>query len=107
MVIVLLPAYNEEASLSRLMPKLREVFERQGEAYRIIACNDGSRDGTRGVLQSMVDEYPLEVITHRSTEGSEKPRATCSSGPRSLRVQAMSSFDWIVTTHTNPSSHRG
>jgi dolichol-phosphate mannosyltransferase len=69
MVIVLLPAYNEEASLSRLMPKLREVFERQGEAYRIIACNDGSRDGTRGVLQSMVDEYPLEVITHKINRG--------------------------------------
>ncbi len=69
MIVVLLPAYNEEASLPRLMPKLREVLDQQGEPYRIVTCNDGSRDGTREVLQQMVEQYPLEVLTHKINRG--------------------------------------
>lgn len=69
MVIVLLPAFNEEASLPRLMPKLREVLEQQSEPYRIIVCNDGSRDGTSEVLQRMVGEFALDVITHKINRG--------------------------------------
>ncbi|KAB2876311.1 MAG: glycosyltransferase family 2 protein [Ideonella sp.] len=69
MIVVLLPAYNEEASLPRLMPKLREVLDRQGEPYRIVTCNDGSRDGTREVLQQMIEQYPLEVLTHKINRG--------------------------------------
>jgi dolichol-phosphate mannosyltransferase len=69
MVIVLLPAFNEEASLPRLMPKLHEVLERQGEPYRIVVCNDGSRDGTEQVLQGMAGRYALEVLTHKINRG--------------------------------------
>ena len=69
MVIVLLPAFNEEASLPRLMPKIREVLTRSGEPFRVIVCNDGSVDGTGEVLRGMADEYPLEVITHRINRG--------------------------------------
>ncbi len=69
MVIVLLPAYNEEASLPRLMPKLRDVLEAQGETYKVIVCDDGSSDGTREVLAAMAAGYPLEVLTHKINRG--------------------------------------
>jgi dolichol-phosphate mannosyltransferase len=69
MIIVLLPAYNEEASLPRLMPKIRHVLGQMGEPYRIIVCNDGSRDHTGDVLREMLDEYPLEVISHKINRG--------------------------------------
>lgn len=69
MVVVLLPAYNEEASLPRLMPKLRDVLEGMNETYRVIVCDDGSRDGTPSVLDDMRGHYPLEVITHRINRG--------------------------------------
>jgi dolichol-phosphate mannosyltransferase len=69
MIFVLLPAYNEEASLPSLLPKLRTVLHAQGEPYRIIVCNDGSRDRTREMLEDMRADYPLEVITHKINRG--------------------------------------
>jgi dolichol-phosphate mannosyltransferase len=69
MIIVLLPAFNEESSLPRLMPKIRDVLTKAGEPYRVIVCNDGSRDRTGEVLQGMLSDYPLEVITHRINRG--------------------------------------
>lgn len=69
MIIVLLPAYDEETSLPKLMPKLSAVLEPRNEPYRVIVCNDGSRDATGEVLTSMLAEYPLEVLTHRINRG--------------------------------------
>ena len=69
MVIVLLPAYNEEASLPKLMPKLRDTLDAGGEPYRIVVCDDGSSDRTPALLEEMKRDYPLEVITHRINRG--------------------------------------
>ncbi len=69
MIVILLPAYNEEESLPRLMPKLRQTLEAMDEPYRIIVCNDGSKDGTREMLDRMSREMPLEVIHHKINRG--------------------------------------
>lgn len=69
MIVVLLPAYNEEASLPTLMPKLREALQAIGEPWRIVVCNDGSRDRTAQMLEQWARELPLEVIDHRINRG--------------------------------------
>lgn len=69
MIIVLLPAYNEEASLPALIPQLRASLDAMGEPYRIVVCNDGSRDRTPQVLADLVRDYPIDVITHRINRG--------------------------------------
>jgi dolichol-phosphate mannosyltransferase len=69
MIIVLLPAFNEEASLPRLKPKIRDLLTKVGEPYRIIVCDDGSRDRTSEILQEMLSDYPLEVISHKINRG--------------------------------------
>ena len=69
MIVVLLPAYNEEASLPRLLPKLKAVMEALGEPYRVVVCNDGSRDGTQRLLDSYSGQLPLEVIEHKINRG--------------------------------------
>lgn len=69
MILVLLPAYNEEASLPRLFPKLDAVLGNRDEAYKIVVCDDGSSDRTAEVLQGMLNTYPLEVITHKINRG--------------------------------------
>jgi dolichol-phosphate mannosyltransferase len=69
MIVVLLPAYNEEASLPPLMPKLRQVLRTMGEPYRIVVCNDGSRDQTAQLLQDLQLDGDLDVITHRINRG--------------------------------------
>ena len=69
MIVVLLPAYNEEASLPQLLPKLQDVLSRSGEPYKIVVCNDGSKDGTKQILESYSSVMPLEVIHHRINRG--------------------------------------
>ncbi len=69
MIIVLLPAFNEEESLPRLIPKLKSTLESFGEDYKIIVCNDGSRDNTQGLLEAFSSTLPLEVIQHKINRG--------------------------------------
>lgn len=69
MIIVLLPAYNEEESLPRLMPKLQQVLSQMGEDFRILVCNDGSKDRTLEMLERFACEMPVEVIVHKINRG--------------------------------------
>lgn len=69
MIWILLPAYNEEASLPVLFPKIHDAMTRWGKPYRLIVCNDGSRDRTRELLADYSAHYPLEVITHKINRG--------------------------------------
>ena len=69
MILILLPAYNEEESLPRLMPKLNKTLQDMGEAYRILVCNDGSRDNTQTMLEAYAQEMPLDIIHHKINRG--------------------------------------
>lgn len=69
MILVLLPAYNEEASLSPLMAKLEITLAQIGEEYKIVVCNDGSKDRTQTVLQKYAQTLPLEIIEHKINRG--------------------------------------
>lgn len=69
MIIVLLPAYNEEESMPTLMPKLKDVMEGIKEEYRVIVCNDGSKDSTIKLLEEYSKEMPLEEIRHKINRG--------------------------------------
>jgi dolichol-phosphate mannosyltransferase len=69
MIIVLLPAYNEEESLPTLMPKLDLVLSKLEEGYRVVVCDDGSTDGTRDMLTKFSELMPVEVISHKINRG--------------------------------------
>lgn len=69
MIVVLLPAYNEEESLPRLLPKIKSTLDSSGERYQIITCDDGSRDRTRSLLEEYASTMPLEIIRHRINRG--------------------------------------
>lgn len=69
MILVLLPAYNEEESLPRLMPKLQQTLSLMGEEFRILVCNDGSRDQTQAMLEQYASEMPVEIIRHKINRG--------------------------------------
>lgn len=55
-VLVIVPAYNEEAALGNV---LRELRSRAPE-YDVVVINDGSTDGTAGVARGV---HGVEVIT--------------------------------------------
>lgn len=66
---ILLPAFNEEQSLPKLLPRIQEAFTSRSLDYRIVAVDDGSTDATATLLDAARDHYPLDVITHRTNRG--------------------------------------
>lgn len=69
MILVLLPAYNEEESLPQLMPKLQQTLSGMGEEFKILVCNDGSKDGTQAMLEEYAKQMPIEIIRHKINRG--------------------------------------
>lgn len=69
MILVLLPAYNEEESLPRLMPKLQQTLSLLGEEWKILVCNDGSKDRTQTMLEQYARDMPVEIIIHKINRG--------------------------------------
>ena len=69
MIWILLPAYNEEASLPKLLPKIEKVMKQHKETYHIVVVDDGSNDQTPNLLQEYARAMPLTVITHSINRG--------------------------------------
>lgn len=69
MIWILLPAYNEEASLPKLLPRLVSVLDTCQDDYRIVVVNDGSHDNTGALLTAYQAQYALEVLTHDINRG--------------------------------------
>ena len=69
MIIVLLPAYNEEKSFPPLMEKLQDTLEKIGQDFKFLICNDGSSDRTSEMLKQYSEKLPIEVINHSINRG--------------------------------------
>ena len=69
MIIILLPAFNEEQSIAPIFNKLKIVFDESKEDYRIIVCNDGSTDNTQRMLENHAKLLSLEIINHSVNRG--------------------------------------
>ena len=69
MILILLPAYNEEVSFPSLMKKLKIVLHEVDQNYKILVCNDGSTDNTSAILAEYSKEFPLVVIEHSINRG--------------------------------------
>ena len=67
---VVVPVFNEEESLSILIPKLVEVLKTLHLSYEMIFVDDGSSDGSRGILKEMASRYPsLRVLRFKENRG--------------------------------------
>ena len=53
MYSVVVPFYNEEAVVEKLVDKLREVMDRIGRPYELVLVSDGSRDRTGEILDAI------------------------------------------------------
>lgn len=64
---VVIPAYNEQGSLSLTLPAVLEYCKKQH--WKLIVVNDGSTDGTADVLEQYNDQPRLKVIHHKLNRG--------------------------------------
>ncbi len=58
---VIIPAYNEEKTIQRILDKLLEV-DLDGIGLEIVIVNDCSTDGTRRVLEEYISKHPDRSI---------------------------------------------
>ena len=64
---VVVPVYNEEASLPTVLPRLLAYCGERG--WCVVMVNDGSRDGTRRILAGYATHPVLTVVHHKVNRG--------------------------------------
>lgn len=101
MIWAVLPAFNEEASLEKLLTQLDATLRRHDERYRLVVVDDGSRDATAEILERLAAAFPLDVITHpinrglgeSERDGFEFVAARCASDDVIVRVEGDDTHD--------------
>lgn len=66
---VVLPCYNEEQRLAESLPVILGYLRRQSYDWEIIVVDDGSRDRTSAVAESLADGAPLRVLRNEPNRG--------------------------------------
>jgi dolichol-phosphate mannosyltransferase len=69
MVIITLPAYNEEQTLPLLLERTREAMQENQIDYRVIVVNDGSTDATAESVDAMAQSMPITRVDHEMNRG--------------------------------------
>ncbi len=65
---VLLPVHNEAETIARTVEEIYQVVSRVAK-MRFIVSEDGSSDGTPGVLKELAANYPMQLITGATRKG--------------------------------------
>lgn len=67
---IVIPAYNEEESITETIDKIEEAFSKVNIDHEIFVVNDNSKDKTIEVLQTLSKKYPaLKFETNKGPNG--------------------------------------
>jgi len=67
---VVIPAYNEQESITETIETLSETLQSENIVHEIIVINDNSKDGTLEVLESLAEKIKeLVVYTNKGPNG--------------------------------------
>ncbi len=67
MISVVVPTYNESASLPQLVERLASVLA--GRQWELVVVDDGSPDGTADLAESLAGARPVRVVRRPSKAG--------------------------------------
>jgi undecaprenyl-phosphate 4-deoxy-4-formamido-L-arabinose transferase len=90
MISLVIPVFNEEANLHRLMERIRPVMEKMGKTYEIIFVDDGSRDHSLSILKSFTSQPEVRVVELTKNYGQH---AAIFSGFSVLRGEIIITLD--------------
>ena len=69
-IYVVLPAYNEELSIGKLLTRIKQNFlDTNTDNYTIVVVNDGSKDRTPQILEDFAANTNLKILTHEKNQG--------------------------------------
>ena len=71
LIDVVMPAYNEEASLPRVIETLFSELGRLPYRFELILVDDGSSDGTAAVVRRYQTQYPITLVSLTRNFGKE------------------------------------
>jgi dolichyl-phosphate beta-glucosyltransferase len=66
---VVVPAYNEEAGIAKVVATLHERLRAFDRPYEIIVVDNASQDGTVGVLEPLVDGERVRLLRNNVNRG--------------------------------------
>jgi glycosyltransferase involved in cell wall biosynthesis len=90
-ISVVVPVYNEKENLPILVPKLLEVLKSLRKTYEVIFVDDGSSDGSGGVLRGMATRYPsIRILRFKANRGLS---AALIAGMREARGDILVTLD--------------
>ena len=64
MIFILLPAFNEEKTLPRLLEKIIAFGNNHGGKVTTLVCNDSSTDKTLEAIKPFENQMNLAIINH-------------------------------------------
>ncbi|MEP6537130.1 MAG: glycosyltransferase [Bryobacteraceae bacterium] len=68
-VLIVLPAYNEEANIGGLLNRIDEAMADSNLHFQVVVVDDGSRDRTFEVLSEFSERIPLTISRHEVNKG--------------------------------------
>jgi dolichol-phosphate mannosyltransferase len=68
LLIIVIPAYNEEQNIGTLLENILHLGYKSGE-YSVLVVNDGSQDNTVGIVESYKDKMPVSIVSHQINQG--------------------------------------
>ncbi len=67
---LVIPAYNDETTVGRLINDSDDLLKRICPDYEIVVCNDGSKDGTLAILREIAAVNPhVRLLNHEVNKG--------------------------------------
>jgi dolichol-phosphate mannosyltransferase len=92
MILIVLPAFNEEEALPPLLASIDETMTEAGLPWKAIVVDDGSSDGTADAVRRASASMPVSLVGHPVNRGLSEAlktgllAAAQESGPRDIIV---------------------
>ncbi len=94
---VIMPAFNEAENIEKTIRRCFSVLKQLGISGEVVVTDDGSKDNTPQILQSLSGEFPdLKIIAHAQNKGygaALKDAAEAARGNYVASIDSDGQFD--------------